>query len=335
MSRKNRITVYCETCGKPKIIIMALYLRNKSKKFYCDMICFSKKETVHCSQCGKEKLIKRGEFKEGKNYFCDKECHDKYQRGGIDNYIVKCESCGIEKTITPYEFNKYKSHFCDKKCFDEWQIKSEYSKGINNPRYNRIIKKCDNVDCGKDIEISPYQICDNNFCCNECYGKWRSINIIGDKHPCYKGGKVKVECCICKEDAGVRDQWEIEDKRLFVCSDKCRNKMMSLLNSGDGNPAWNGGYYISEYDYEFNENLKETVRERDGRKCQLCGITEEENQQALAAHHIDYIKTNSFESNLISLGQKCGCHQKTNHNREYWTNYFQELMKEKYNYQLK
>lgn len=94
----------------------------------------------------------------------------------------------------------------------------------------------------------------------------------------------------------------------------------SEAKKGSKNPAWRGGTSFEPYGLEFNEDLKEVIRNRDRRKCQLCEKTELENKKKLTVHHIDYDKKNNNPNNLIAL---CGsCHQKTNFNRNYWTNYF-------------
>lgn len=88
----------------------------------------------------------------------------------------------------------------------------------------------------------------------------------------------------------------------------------------DNNPNWQGGISFEPYGIEFNEDLKEVIRNRDRRKCQMCKKTELENQEKLSIHHIDYNKQNNNPNNLITLCRKC--HLKTNHNRDYWINYF-------------
>jgi hypothetical protein len=86
---------------------------------------------------------------------------------------------------------------------------------------------------------------------------------------------------------------------------------------------WKGGINVDPYGLEFNENLKEVIRNRDRRKCRICEMTELENKRKLEVHHIDYNKENCDPKNLITLCLKC--HGKTNYNREYWTNYFNTL----------
>ncbi|GAI03944.1 unnamed protein product, partial [marine sediment metagenome] len=66
-------------------------------------------------------------------------------------------------------------------------------------------------------------------------------------------------------------------------------------------------------------------RKRDGYICQVCGVSQ--GFPALAIHHIDYNKHNNNPNNLITLCQSCN--NKANHNRDYWTEYFEEKMRNK------
>lgn len=98
------------------------------------------------------------------------------------------------------------------------------------------------------------------------------------------------------------------------------NPMYGVHRFGKDNPNYKGGIAYLPYGAEFNNILKERIRDRDGRKCQLCGCPEIECLTRLIIHHIDYDKKNNNEVNLISL---CGkCHSKTNGNRKFWYNFF-------------
>lgn len=91
--------------------------------------------------------------------------------------------------------------------------------------------------------------------------------------------------------------------------------------SGINNYNWRGGISYEPYCHKFNNELKERIRDRDYRTCQLCGV--KENGRKLDVHHIQYDKKNC-SPDLISL---ClGCHRKVNHNRDYWETYFQDLL---------
>jgi hypothetical protein len=97
---------------------------------------------------------------------------------------------------------------------------------------------------------------------------------------------------------------------------------------GEKSCNWKGGLSFELYPKNFNKKLKDKMKDRDNHVCQLCGVPEQECILPLKIHHIDYIKENCSEYNLISL---CGkCHSKTNANRPYWTTYFTNLIKNKY-----
>lgn len=89
---------------------------------------------------------------------------------------------------------------------------------------------------------------------------------------------------------------------------------------GEKNPNWRGGKSFEPYGLEFNEELKERIRKRDGYVCQECGVSQKELDYKLHVHHIDYDKKNNDPSNLISLCR--GCNSKANFKREKWIKHF-------------
>lgn len=94
---------------------------------------------------------------------------------------------------------------------------------------------------------------------------------------------------------------------------------------GDKNPAWKGGLSFEPYLPEFNEELKERIRNKYGRVCYLCVRSEKENKEKLSIHHIDYNKKNNEEENLIPLCRSCN--SKVNNDREFWLFYFLEMFR--------
>ena len=73
------------------------------------------------------------------------------------------------------------------------------------------------------------------------------------------------------------------------------------------------------YPMDWTDDLRESIRRRDGYVCQLCGIHQGELKgfiKKLDVHHIDYNKDNLDPDNLITLCKNC--HMKTNYNRNYW-----------------
>jgi len=107
---------------------------------------------------------------------------------------------------------------------------------------------------------------------------------------------------------------------------------------GSKNPNWRGGVSFHPYPPEFNNQLKDRIRRRDGYCCRECGLAEADHRirypspyngmggQNLSVHHIDYDKGNCSESNLIALCQACNA--RANGRRAYWTTHFQEMLKE-------
>jgi len=106
-------------------------------------------------------------------------------------------------------------------------------------------------------------------------------------------------------------------------TEETRKKMSETrkgIFAGKKNPNWRGGLSFEPYTVEFNRQLKELIRQRDGYKCQLCGMPEIENIRKLSIHHIDYVKRNCLPDNLTAL---CGsCNSKVNINRNFWKDYF-------------
>lgn len=89
--------------------------------------------------------------------------------------------------------------------------------------------------------------------------------------------------------------------------------------TGENNPAWQGGISFEPYCPKFNEEFKESIRERFGRVCFLCPTTEEENGKKLSVHHVQYEKNCLCDDIKCEFVPLCeSCHGKTNHNREHW-----------------
>lgn len=84
--------------------------------------------------------------------------------------------------------------------------------------------------------------------------------------------------------------------------------------TGPNHPNWRGG--SSRYPRGWNREFKAVIRNRDGYRCQICGVDEITSDRVLCVHHIDYDKTNLQPNNLVTLCRSC--HGKTSWNREYW-----------------
>jgi hypothetical protein len=102
-------------------------------------------------------------------------------------------------------------------------------------------------------------------------------------------------------------------------------KKISDSQRGPKNYQWIADRSLKPYPDEFNDELKEFIRNRDGRVCILCDKTEEQELvqygRRLCVNHIDFNKKNCSTENLNTLCMMCN--KKVNHKREYWTTYFQ------------
>lgn len=124
------------------------------------------------------------------------------------------------------------------------------------------------------------------------------------------------------------------------CSDSCIRVAMKpvwkkngLLNSGWLSQRWKGGISQEGYCQKFNADLRRRVRVFFGNKCFLCGKTQEENTKRLAVHHVNYNKNACCDSSKVMLVPLClECHGRTNSDREHWEDYFETILREKYNY---
>ncbi len=136
--------------------------------------------------------------------------------------------------------------------------------------------------------------------------------LIGDKHSMY--GK-KSTFYGRKHTEEAKNKVRIANTgRTFSEETKA---IWSKQRKGDKNSNWRGGIHQLPYAFDFNEELKEVIKKRDGYICQfpICGV-----DTSLVVHHVDYDKMNNEPANLITL---CREHNsKVNYNRGYWETYF-------------
>ena len=119
-----------------------------------------------------------------------------------------------------------------------------------------------------------------------------------------------------------------ESNKYKIFSKETRSKLSLALK--DNKNSWKGGISFEPYGLAWTEQLKESIRQRDNNVCQVCNKHQSQLKIKLNIHHIDYIKTNIFTFNLISLCNRC--HTITNANRNHWTTFFRNYLSEKYGY---
>lgn len=141
---------------------------------------------------------------------------------------------------------------------------------------------------------------------------------------------IHIKCGSC--GVPMRIEPNQEGRKKF-CSKSCffeGREVKNTYQKGNKHPAWKDGLSLNQYTSAFNKRLKFKIRQRDGFKCQLCGITEEEHLKntgkVLAVNHIDFDKHNCDETNLNALCLSCNVKISWK-DRLGWTKYFQEKMK--------
>lgn len=348
------ITVSCTQCGKS---VERKPSEAKCENSFCSRECYDiwrskKRVTVSCSNCGKTFDVHA--YRQGNpNYFCGRKCQGEWMSKNITgqnhwNYVervkINCACCGVEMERVPNNVGEY--NFCSRSCANK-------STSLWAPK-ERVTVRCSY--CGKPIERHPRTVNKTNFCNHGCMGKWFSENWVGENHPMSKE-KIEVRCACCNKPKMVSLS-QFKYYKIHFCNKKCGRKWMarervtvkcsycnkpiekspssvrdinfcnlgcmgkwrSENNCGENNPSWLGGTSFEPYPVTWNNKLREAIRNRDNRTCQLCGVPEVDCKKRLEVHHIDYDKNNLDYTNLISL---CvSCHRKTNHRRDEWLLYF-------------
>ena len=199
-----------------------------------------------------------------------------------------------------------------------------------------LILKCKNCDDSFEY-LKKYSY--TRSLCNKCV-KDKNIKAIkyiqnkklhikyGRSNGNYKG-KILKNCRVCKKEFYVIPYFKAVEKS---CSRKCNNEWKSMKYSAEGNPNYVDGRSWEPYKPEFNFALKEKVRERDNRICQECGISEHENveifNQKLSVHHVNYVKGDCSEYNLVSLCTPC--HNKIPTGNTIYQTKYENILKEAY-----
>jgi hypothetical protein len=243
-----------------------------------------------------------------RGYIWNQETLEGYRQKREKSRIRKsflCTQCGVEKMRHPNRINEG-NNFCSYIC--SWKWKSENIRGEKANTWNGGMRIIPCLLCGKDSTKTPNQVKERNFCSRDCAGA-------------YKKNGTEVAC----EGCGVliyRKSSRVELYGKHFCGRSCFGEWKSRTECGENHPNWQGGISFEPYPTTWTFCLREMIRERDGRVCQICGA--KENGRRLVVHHIDYHKENCFPSNLISLCLLC--HSRTNAYRDQWQSFFTDLM---------
>lgn len=195
-------------------------------------------------------------------------------------------------------------------------------------------------DCGEEIYINTYL-----YGTKRCHSCAMKHNIKQYGHPMSgkqhtKITKIKISqtklnddtqhgtqhCVDCKKDLKHQKR---EVQRCNGCARKYQYATRPETHPwfrkfGKEAPNYINGEGHAPYPVDFNNDLKELIRKRDNYICQRC------KKNGNHVHHINYIKDNCKNNNLITLCRECNL--SVNANRDYWFAYFTYLIGEYYGY---
>jgi hypothetical protein len=226
---------------------------------------FSSRETDTCDFCGGEyKYYPSSRNRGRENYFCGKECADKFKaKDGLD---TECAECGEGVHIPPSQVKEVdgyeqKNHFCNKEC--ESSFKSREWVGENHPNWDGGRERVSCEECGGTYSVHPNQLEETRFCSVECRRQnWRE-------------DKKEYSCANCGHT--VEKMAHNVKGQQTTCSKQCFKEFMSSTRKGKDNPQWQGGRF-EYYGPNWPEQRKKTL-ERDNESCQECDMTRDEHYQ--------------------------------------------------------
>lgn len=262
-----------------------------------------------CPQCGEQFTPK---YKSQR--FCSRPCVAASRRK--PPVYNTCEQCGERFETNRHDLARGYGRFCSRDCASE-------------SRKERIALECE--QCGKEFERHNYYE-DQRFCSYGCSAhsrmKFSNCEYCGEEFWLRKG----TDRTYCSKDCYDADRHGFVDRLCETCGDTFSVRK-TVIRQGGGLYCSRDCFYeaVRGPDCEyigFTDSLKESIRKRDNRTCQLCGGRGDNHFRRLDVHHIDYNKHNPDPKNLITLCTVC--HPKTNLNRDTWKRYFQYIMEHRF-----
>jgi hypothetical protein len=273
----------------------------------CNNIFYRRKDThkrslethndIFCNTCIKKKNYEKNTaFIEVREKAIELASIARSEKGISKQVTIYCGYCNKEFVVPYGERNRL---YCGKSC----QSKSIF-------RAKTALNKSECQECKKEFTHYGSRI----LCSVECNAKYLSKARIGENNPAWKDDNESTICLNCNEKFTYnRDGLQKERERKY-CSLSCaRKQTIKQIHSKSEK---------SIYPFGYRKKFKE-IRNRFNNCCALCGNMP--TNEKLSVHHINYIKTDMSDNNLIPLCRRC--HSKTNsRDRYFWQTLFRLVL---------
>lgn len=240
-------------------------------------------------------------------------------KGEVGKDYILCQECGNRfLMVTPQHL----------KCHHNMTLVEYKQKYPNTNHVAKVQSDKLRAFLGKTHSVEYRRVCSERVRGknNPCYG------LVGELNPaCRIEVRQKLSLVLSGEGNGMYGkkhtlEWRKKHSEDMKKHNPMRRPEVAIKLRGVKNGNWRHGRGYEPYTSAFTDVLKNKIRIRDGHRCQLCSISQEECARLLDVHHIDYVKTNNNEENFVTL---CiVCHGKTNTRREYFTESLRALVLE-------
>lgn len=209
-----------------------------------------------------------------------------------------------------------------------------YPRDLKPKSHKTLLAKCD--ECGNIRELKKANYYD---LCYKCAMKHVIPPLLEKHHPMETKEKISNALkgntnCLGHHHSKETIEKMSEShkgKQTKPFSGKHKKKMseaaIKRYKNPENNPNWKGGISFEPYCEKFDDEFKERVREYWNRKCVLCDKDENVNKRKLNVHHVTYNKDTCCDNSIPLFITLCNsCHSKVHNNREYWKEYFENII---------
>lgn len=277
----------------------------------------SKRVWANCDSCGYGRWVYRFAYSD-LCMKCSREFKHRFPNNGfITEYERYIKDTKIDRIITVRKMGYDPINLGSKSGKKVWAICNGCNVGrlVRRSDHARLCRKCGEILLGCTLKekyklSKPKYVVErkDRFILGTGIDRIETIRIVGYDPIILSHGSVRKVWSVC---------YDCGDGRLVRYQDY-RDLCASCKQKGERSPLWKGGLSLGKYCYKFNARFKEQIRDLFGRRCFLCGVTEEEIGRRLDVHHVNYDKDCICNSSCEFVPLCRSCHVKTNSRRQYW-----------------